>query len=313
MSGSGTGTPALPSATLYLQPSDYAAYGVPASTTVNQVAQACMLVDAYCKRPEGLIYVPDASGNPTYMARKPPGAQFSIVGGLAPGDNVVATVNGPTKMLGHGAVLICDRANPSIMEPLNVVKAVGNQVTFLKVTQTHAANVVLEDGLVIFETKQMPNNRPLAIMQKNPVRTLLKGQGRYGYNRRGSSANYSLNEFNLLAVMTQFGGPPIWQEINMDITEFNPQTGECWIPAGIMLAYYTEIRMYYLAGFLANELPDAIKFATATLINTQTNVPLQGNLKSMKAGDTSLERFLDTVFDADTRNQLNPYRARPYV
>ena len=312
MSGSGTGTLASTPTTLYLQSGEYATYGVQVSTTAGQIQQASMLVDAYLKRPEGLIYVPDVNGNPIYMARKPAGASYTISAGLAPGLNVVATVTGPTAMLKQGAVLIANRADATLMEALAVVSVTGNNVTFAQVLRTHSADVILEDGLTILETKQMPNNRPLMILTRNPIRAILKAQGRYGYNRRGSSANYALNEFNLLAVMTQFGGPPIWQEINVSITDWNPQSGEVWIPAGIMLAYYTEVRIHYVAGYLASEVPDAVKFAVANLVNTQLNVPLQGNLKSMKAGDTSLERFMDTVFDTDTRNQLNPYKARMY-
>lgn len=297
----------------YLTNAELGFYGAALTTTQAQLQQASMLIDAYLKRPEGLIYVPDVNGIPSYMLRKPAGARFTVPAGLAPGNGVVATVVGPTSMIKNGTVLVCDKASDSLMESLSVIAVSGQQVTFATVQRTHATDVTLDDGLVIFDTKQMPNNRPLMLLPKNPVRNILKAQGRYAYNRRGSSANYSLNEYNLLAVMTQFGGPPVWEEINVTVADFNPQTGEVWVPAGIMLAYYTEVRVYYVSGYLAAEIPDAVKFAVANIINTQVNVPLQGNLKSMKAGDTTLERFMDTIFDSDTRDMLAPYRARTYA
>lgn len=297
----------------YLVAGDYASYGVGVATTAGQVIQASVLVDTYLRRPEGLIYVADADGNPVWMKSLNPSGSFLIAAGLSPGKNVVATITGPLSMLVKGSVLVADKDTPATAEPLIVTSVTGNQVTFASVNFAHAAGIAYSAGLIILETRNLPANRPLMLLSKNPVLRLLAGQGRYGYGRRGNSNNLALNEFNLLAVMSQFGGPPMWENIDISHTDFNPETGQVWLPAGIMLAYYSEVRISYLSGFLYSTLPDIIKIATANIIRSQLDSPLSGNLKLIKAGDTQMERFLDTVLDKDTRLMLVPYRARTYA
>lgn len=297
----------------YITSGEYASFGLPSTTTAAQVTQASVLIDTYLRRPEGLVYEIDTLGNPVFMKALPITGSFVISAGLAPGLNVVATVTGPMTTIKPGTVLIADKAIAAKMEPMVVVSVSGAQVTFKQVVYTHDADATYSDGLVILETKQMPSNRPIMMLSRNPVVRLVMGQGRYGYSRRGGSNNYTLNEYNLLAVMTQFGGPPIWENIDLSHTDFNQETGQVWLPAGIMLAYYSEARMCYLAGFTASSIPDIIKLAAANIINSQLASPLNGNLKLIKAGDTQMERFLDTVLDSDTRLMLKSYRARTYA
>lgn len=52
---------------VYLESSDYAAYGVPNATTA-QVVQASAIIDGYLNKPDGLIYTVDGSNNPNAMA-----------------------------------------------------------------------------------------------------------------------------------------------------------------------------------------------------------------------------------------------------
>lgn len=287
-------------------------YGVAADTSEAQIIQASVLVDTYLRRVEGLEYIEDAAGNPVAMKSLVATGKFKILGGITPGKNIVADLFGPVSTLTPGTILVVDKETPALAEPLVIISRTNSRVIFKEVKYAHSTDAFYESGLVIFETKQLPSNRPLMLLSKAPVLRLLHGQGRYGYSRRGGSNNYTLNEFNLLAVMTQFGGPPVWENINIDFTDYNPQTCEVWIPAGIMLAYYSEVRMSYLAGYTYDNLPSIIKQATANIVNSQVTSPLNGNLKLIKAGDTQMERFLDTVLDTDTRLMLNAYRARVY-
>lgn len=297
----------------YLKSSDFIDYGVPPDTTEAQVTQASVLIDTYLRRPEGLIYVGDDAGNPLRMLTLLPTASFLIPAGLAPGLNVVATVTGPITTLARGTVLIAEYKVPAQSEALVVVSTTGNKVTFARVEKTHAADATYSAGLTIVESKHLPTNRPLTILSKTPVQRLLMGEGRYGYSRRSTSNNNVLNEFNLLAVMTTFGGPPVWEPFDLSHTDFASDTGQVWIPAGIMLAYYSEVRISYIAGWQYENLPDIIKVATGNIVNAQSATPLNGNLKLIKAGDTQMERFLDTVLDKDTRMMLAPYRARSFA
>ncbi len=80
-----------------------------------------------------------------------------------------------------------------------------------------------------------------------------------------------------------------------------------------MLAYYTEVKVRYLAGYSAASLPSAVKLATAMLVRTLASAPNLGAIKSYKAGDTAIERFSDTMISGDIRSMLTKYRARTFA
>ena len=296
----------------YLDSDEYRLYGVSKNTTEGQVVQASLLVDTYLRRPEGLEYVPDTNGNPLYMAGLTATQTFRVPAGFGPGSMVTVTMTGPLGTLSHGGVLVVNKG-AATAETLVIWSIQNNLVTFMRVLNTHTGTEPLDYGLTILETKQLPSNRPLMMLTRNPIVALLQGQGRYGYGRRGGNNNYTLNEFNLLAVMTQFGGPPVWENIVLTFSDWNPETGQVWVPAGIMLAYYSEVRMWYLAGWTHANIPPAIKQAVANVITSQKQSPMSGNTKLLKAGDTTIERFMDTVLDADTRLMLEPYRTRNFA
>ena len=78
----------------YLTSADYPNYGLPASTTAAQVTTASTLIDLYLKRPEGLVWLPDGSGAPGWMAALSPTQSFTATGPIAPGNNVPVTLSG---------------------------------------------------------------------------------------------------------------------------------------------------------------------------------------------------------------------------
>jgi hypothetical protein len=307
---------------VYLQSYDYAAYGVPNATT-QQVTQASSLIDGYLKRSEGLIWVPDANGNPCYMANKPPFVALQATSDFNAGQNVNVNVSGPAQAVSLGSsqcglVAVLDRANPSITEACIVNAVTVNQpptpsvVQLTNVQFNHSTDCLLEFGMCIFDEVQMPPARPLANLSRTPIIQILAGQGRYGYPRRGNSY-FEINEYNLLAAITKFGGPPVWEIFNQNLVGVDPNTGNVWAPAGILLAYYTEIRFSYIAGYTYQSLPPNIKQACANLINASVNFPMNGAIKNMRAGDTALEFFAATVFSDDTKNLLDPYMARMLI
>jgi hypothetical protein len=66
-----------------------------------------------------------------------------------------------------------------------------------------------------------------------------------------------------------------------------------------------------VAGYPAAGLPSQIKQAVASLITVQGNFPeLSGNIKKVSAGKSTVERFADSVLDADTKALLEPFRSR---
>lgn len=302
----------MPSA--YLTFDDYLTFGLPLTTTDAQVTQASTMVDTYLKRKEGLVWTPDATGLPCYMTAAKPGATLTATSGIAAGSLVTVPVTGPILSLEVGDVLILDRASPSLTEAVTVTGwTPGVSIILRSVLNNHTANALLEGGLVIQEEKKMPHNRPLTILSKAPVCRIVSGSGRYGYSRRGDAGASSINDFNLLAAFSQFGGPPVWEVFDPAVSDVNPSTGELWIPAGIMLAYYTDVRVRYVAGYTAAGLPDEIKFATARTIGALLNAPNLGAVKSYKAGGSAIEMSASSVITDDVKEMLAPFKARLFA
>lgn len=302
----------------YLQSGEYAIYGAPATTTANQVAVASTLIDGFLNRREGLIWSPDANGNPCYMNACTPTLTLTATQAITPGQNVNITVTGAFNAIQQGYVCILDRGNPSLTEAVIVnavtVNQAGNGATvqLMNVQFAHDINTVMEFGMTIFEEKQMPQGRSLTNVSKKPVVTILSGQGRYGYARRGTSS-VNINVYNLLAAVTMFGGPPIWEIFNQSLVGFDPMTGQLWLPAGILMAYYTEVRVNYIAGYTYASLPPAVKQACANVINAINFMPLNGSILNYRAGDTAITRKAVSEFDDDTKVLLAPYVASIYA
>jgi len=297
----------------YLTVDDYANFGLPATTTDAQVTAGSTLIDMYLKRPEGLVWMPDGAGAPGWMAALSPTQTFSCVDAIDPGDSTWVTLTGGVSTLSVGEVLILDRSTDGVEEAVAIVSISGQTVLLQSVQFAHASGSKLEKGLTIKQHKFMSDGRPVTNLAFTPVARLLSGQGRYGYGRRGDSSRYQVDEFNLLASLSHFGGPPVWEFFPMLNTGVDFETGMVWVPAGVMLAYYSEINLWYVAGYPASGIPAAIKLACANIIQATVSRPQLGAAKSYKAGDTAIESFAATVIDDDTKAALEPFRAKLFV
>lgn len=305
----------------YLQDGDLAAYGVP-DATAAQVIAASTVIDGHLKRPEGLVWNADAAGNPAYMAAavsltNTAPLSLTAPGAIAPGSNVVVPVTGGVQAVAVGEALILDRANSELCEAVVVVAVSPNTspatVTLQSVGNSHSGGALLDMGLTIKQHKFMPSGRPLTTLAYTPVMRLLSGQGRYGYDRRGAASRYQVDEFNLLASLSHFGGPPVWEFFPLQNTGVDAGSGQVWVPAGVMLAYYSEVNLWYVAGFPYANLPAAVKSVCAQLINAAANVPQLGAAaKAYKAGDSSFQLFASTLLSGDMKRELDPYRAKLY-
>lgn len=296
---------------LYLESGDYATYGVP-NATPAQVQQASALINAYIGRQEGLCWLPDASGAPCYMAGPVAQGNLALGAAIAPGMNVSVALTGFVAGLELGSVVIADIGVTGATEALVVADIQNSQVTFAAVKYAHAAGAALAQGLVVTEQRTMPQNRPITVLAKTPVAAFLSGAGRYGYQRRGDDFGNNVDTFNLLAVMSQFGGPPAWEVFNAGANSIDPQTGQLWVPAGVMLAYYTEIRVHYVAGWAYAGLPTPVKQACAQLVSALAQYPemTAGNMQMLAAGQNKMQRFTASLLDDDIKRMLAPYRAQ---
>lgn len=305
----------------YLSSTDYAAFGVP-NATAAQVTMASVLIDAYLRRPAGLIYKADASGQPAYMAALNPTLTFTSVGAFGPGNGIQVQVNGPAQMLQVGDCVVLDRGSSTLMESVQITSITGSMLTLgttaavgsQGVQYSHSAGCTIDTDMLITEKRLLPKNRSQVMLAHTPVARIVGGTGRYGYGRRGDAASYNTDNFNLLASMNKFGGPPAWEIWPANSSAgIDAGTGQLWVPAGIMLAYYSEVKVRYVAGFQYANLPDEIKLATAQLINALSQNAQIGALKSYKAGDTQIEQFAATVMSDDVKVMLNPWRVRAFV
>jgi hypothetical protein len=300
----------------YLAGSDLAAYGVP-NATAQQITNACALVDAYLGRPEGLQWLPDYAGLPCYMAGLSPSLTLTAQAAIQSGQNAQIAVPGAGTLSVFGSVgdvVILDRANPSLCEACVISSTQPNSIMLQSAANNHAQGATLDFGLVIREQKTLPPKRSLTRVGSWPIVRLLSGLGSYRYGRRSEQQGGLYADQSVLALMQTFGGPPEWIPWDVTAADFSEIANEIWIPSGIFLAYYSDVRVYYIAGFNQANIPPIIKQVTANVITAGLNTQnLVGGVKVAKAGDTMLQRFENTVLDADTKQQLDMYKARRFV
>lgn len=310
---------------VYIQPADYATYGLPANTTVAQVTQASALIDGWLRRPEGLIYGVDYTGaQPAYMVGLSPTYSFKSVGSITSGPgNVVVPITAtgyvaPSAIIGQPVVL--DRANANQCE-VCVVTAIQNNPSRLTLQsfnnptmgcmQNHSANCTLEFGLSIMEERTMPEKRNLTRTARPPLQ-ILSGMGRYGYGSRLDQIKGLYAEFNLLATISQFGGPPQWEPFPISNIDASTATHEVWVPAGLLLSYFSEVRLYYVSGFALADLPIEVPTGCASIVKAlQNNAQLgfTANINQIKAGTGSISRTITSAMGHDTREMLKEHRA----
>lgn len=294
----------------YLLPAEYATYGLPSSTTAAQVQQASLCIDAYLRRPEGMVWSPDYLGQPCFMAGQMPSVTWNANGAIAPGTKVA--VNLQTGVTAYndmrGEVVILDRGNQTLTEACIIDSMTPGQVVLTSVANNHATNCTLDLGMCIFEEKSQAGERSITRTSRPPIR-LISGMGRYGYGRRTDQEMGLFNEVNLLAALQAFGGPPMWEPFTVSQASISYTTGEIWVPAGILLAYFSDVRLWYVSGYSQANLPPIIKQATAQLVeNFQQNPELAGMVKSIGAGTTKIARFAPSQLDNDTMAMLNTFR-----
>jgi hypothetical protein len=298
----------------YLTAEDCADYGA-AGATPQQIQQASTLIDAYLERPEGLAWADDASGLPCYMPALTPSLALKLQAAIAPGRDVV--VASPLASAGLsdlvGEVFVLDRTDTSLCEAV-VVSAVDTMrgtLTLRTVVNSHSAGATMEAGLQILEERALASKRSVSRLTRWPIVRILSGLGRYSYGRRSDQVAGLYNDQNLLAALQTFGGPPQWVPWDVTQASVSVATGEIWVPAGMLLAYYSEIRVRYVAGFPSTSIPSVVKQATANMIATlQRFGDVSPAFKIAQAGDTRLERWAQSNMDGDTRNLLEPYRLK---
>lgn len=304
----------MPGGSIYLQSSEYASFNLPNTINQGMVQQASSLIDGYLQRPEGLIWTADASGAPCYMNAPSASLTLTSTGSFVVGTNIVVPYTGPALDNNSvGEMVVLDRTNVGITEAC-IIQAVGtspNTVTLTNVQFPHGSGCKMEFGLTIQEQREVPKDRSVVVLANPQIMQLQSGVGRYGYGRRSQQVMGNFQEFNLLAVVSAFGGPPLWIPWTVTDAGLNRNTSEMWIPAGILLAYYTEIKVWYIAGFQQSALPFNVKQACANICMQLKETGLGPNIRRRDQRDgVGSQRFENEMIDPNTKDLLRPYRTR---
>lgn len=141
---------------------------------------------------------------------------------------------------------------------------------------------------------------------------IVGASGRYGYTRQDMSIAYpDLFAFiNPLNLVTLFGGPAPWVAIDTTNTDYDPKTGEVWIPAGLQLQRYSEVLMVYTSGYNPNRMPRPIKQVCAALVKNAlgkgdgTTGLMSLSMGRGAANATFQAKLVDPTLDA----MLQPFR-----
>lgn len=292
---------------------EYETYGVSLASGTN-VMRASLLIDHYLRRPEGCVYATDANSQPCYMVAVAPSMTYTFGGVIAPGASVVVPLPGYLSDSDSliGEVVVVDRLVSTAIETCVIQKVTAGQVTLTNVQFAHTGTttpITLEFGMAVSQELSMPSQRSRAQLSEWPVARILSGLGRYGYGRRTDQMAGYFYDANLIATVAAFGGPPAWVPFSVPASSLNPLTGDLWVPAGTLLAYYTDIKMRYIAGWTAAALPPQIKVATAAIVDAMSAAPMGPQIRRFNAGKTNIERFSETVMDPDIKSMLRPYMA----
>lgn len=300
---------------VYLQPQDYATYGLDPATTTDFLINASMRVNAYLMRPEGLLYKNDGNGNPCYMDGMI-GTELTITSGaVTPGNHVTVTVDRIPNDLQTGSVLILDRAIPSATEAVIAESITGNSIQLKKVQFSHDANALMEYSLTIVEEAYVPSKRWIVQLAQTPVKVVLSALGILGYPRRSDQYKMDYN-WQLLPLITEFGGVPVWQSFDVLPDSLSELTGALWLSPALYLMLFTQIKAYYIAGWTYATLPPQIKMATANIAkNLSQGFTNQfgGGIGMVKQGDTTVKAFANTQIDGDTQVLLKPYLSHQFI
>lgn len=286
-------------------------FGLPSSLPAGLGQIASTLVDSYLHRPEGLIYQSDTNGNPCAMTALMPSFTYTSTAAISPGTGVTVTVTPPlvrADLLGE--VLVLDHSNPALVEACVVISTNGNnQITLGDVQFSHTGpNVKMDVGRVISEDRSVPSKRPVVRVAKFPIVNILSLLGRYSFGRRSDQIAGRFQEANLLASLQAFGGPPPWIPVLIPQSSWDVY-GEIWVPASLYMAYFSDVRVKYVAGF--PNVPDPVVRATAQIaVGLAQTTNFNGGLKSITAGSTTLSRFAATSLDDDVKKLLDPFCAR---
>lgn len=301
----------------YIVSGEYASYGLPSGGTTQQnVKAASALIDGYVMRPEGLVWSPDISGQPCFMAGAAAKRTWAIEADIEPGTSVSVALDSVPLASILGETLVLDAPTPSSCEAAVVTALSGSTVTFDSIVRVHSATSPATLGLVISERRNVGYQGPVAFLSRSPIARLLAvgttwerssiREPSLSDNRRGLVGDYAEG----VGPVPNFGSTvPQWNLLDPTLLDCDIDTGKLLVR---IFGPRNEVKVNYLAGWTQPTLPDIIKRACASLVLAiQGQDPATAGAKLYKAGDTAIQRFNNSLFDDDMKLQLDEFRAKP--
>jgi hypothetical protein len=141
---------------------------------------------------------------------------------------------------------------------------------------------------------------------------IVSASGRYGYVRQDTTIGYPdlFAMINPLNLVTVFGGPPPWVVMDVPNIDYDPKTGEAWLPVGLQLQRYSEILITYTSGWNPLAMPPIVKQVCAAIVK---NAMLRGDgttgmmTMSISKGGVNTS-FSPQLIDPTLDRLLTPYK-----
>jgi len=274
----------------FVLPNELTAYGLPdykrQPNILALVDAASVLIDSYCGRVDG--YGQGSLVYSTYMERL-----------------IMQSRNRNVVRLSFKPLVVVDQTT------VNLLTASANYLPTNPQTGKQQTGSTLE-FTNYFWTGVQANTQVANNVPGSTISPIIGASGRYGVTVRRSDymiypdLNYGMNP---LMIASFFGGPPGWTPIQLSMSDFDPQTGEIWVPAGLYLSQYTEIIVVYNAGFHPLYLPPQIKHATVLLIrNFLSRGGGTSGLRSISTAGAANISFTEDLIDTTIERILMPFK-----
>jgi hypothetical protein len=262
---------------MYIPPEEFGAFGLPCATDVNcntagLVQFASAFIDEECGRIDG-----DGSGSLVY-----------------------STYVQRVLLQTRNRNLLTLAMKPIVAVPVETVDALKALAETMS-----SADVV---GFQPFYTGVQPNTFN---GYNGTPSGFIAASGRYGYTRQDRAVGYPdlYAMINPLNLVTMFGGPAPWVPVAAEMIEYDPKTGECWIPAGLQLQAYSEIMAVYNSGYDPRKMPYQIKFVVAGLVKNAIARGGVTGITSMSFGKLGASySYFQDLLDPMLDRMLTPFK-----
>lgn len=156
------------------------------------------------------------------------------------------------------------------------------------------------------ERNRLPDGLPVTRATYTPLAIAGGAQSPFVTVRARHGILRGPNAAALAEMIAPFGGPPQWIDLDALKVDYNPATGDLWLPASLFGVPYTEAELVYTAG--CTEPPEPVKLACAQIIRNIESHPA-ANVRSAQMDRVQLDYYAGSLLDEDVRRLLAPFVA----